>query len=149
MKLLGMALNKVPPDSGQISELYLHSVYRLEQTVYCVLIRHDVLSLHLCCLSQKKNLSNILLSYFWNNSCHCSQDIKQPLRDERIFQTKARQNKTKLNWTMRKKEKKNVWDFKLRKIKMQAVSFIEFAVTLRLRTQIYAMCKISLYLDNY
>lgn len=42
----------------------------------------------------------------------------------------SKQNKT---------EKKNVWDFKHRKIKMQAVSFIEFAVTMWLRTQIPLM----------
>lgn len=49
----------------------------------------------------------------------------------------SKQNNTE-RWGRKRKEK-NVWDFKLRKIKMQAVSFIEFAVTLCLRTQIPLM----------
>lgn len=127
----------------------------------CILFRTDCLS---CVdqawrsvtppkLPQSKEKVCPTFSYhiFLNNSCHCSQDIKQPLRDERIFQTKARQNKTKLN-DEEEGEKKNVWDFKLRKIKMQDVSFIEFAVTLCLRTQIPLMaatpCVKSLFIST-
>lgn len=58
----------------------------------------------------------------------CSQHIKQRLKDEKILKTKAHLDL----WNKDKQcddKKTNVWGFKLRNIKIQAVVLVQFVIT--------------------